>query len=357
MVLVGTKVSLRQDGVTMIENKKKIITSILAAVVIIGLVALVMRGFSSKTEYTDNAYVQGDITAISAKVTGYVTEVSVEDNEAVKAGDVLFRIDDRDYQARLKQAQANVSANEAAMANAAASIKLQNATINQALAHLTSAEAVCKQAESEHTRQVNLYKSKVTTNQKLEAVISSKEQAQAAVASANANLEVQRVRLEVLAAQHEGAQASLAQAQAAYELAWLDLEHTVVKAPVDGIIGNRKVVLGRYVTPGASQLSIVPVNKVWVVANFKETQLAGLKSGQTVRISVDGYSNIVLKGMVDSQAPGSGAVFSLIPPDNATGNFIRTVQRVPVKIALTDNPLNDRLIPGLSVRVTVLIKE
>ncbi|MNC08810.1 putative multidrug resistance protein EmrK [compost metagenome] len=147
--------------------------------------------------------------------------------------------------------------------------------------------------------------------------------------------------------------ATVAQAEAARDLARIDLDHTVVHAPVDGVVGNRQVRLGRFVTPGVALLDIVPVNDVWVVANFKETQLEQIRPGQPVRVTVDGYPDAALAGVVDSFAPGSGSAFSLLPPDNATGNFVRVVQRVPVKIRLADNPLPGRIVPGLSARVEV----
>ena len=168
-------------------------------------------------------------------------------------------------------------------------------------------------------------------------------------------METQKVKLEVLVAQHDVARASLDEARQNYQLTRLDLEDTVVRAPVDGVVGNRKVQVGRYLNAGTNILSIVPLDKVWVVANFKETQLADLKVGQVVSISVDGYSGQKLSGRIDSLAPGSGAAFSLMPPDNATGNFVRVVQRVPVKITLTDHNLSDRLVPGLSLRVQVAL--
>lgn len=177
--------------------------------------------------------------------------------------------------------------------------------------------------------------------------------AEAGVAGANATLQAQAQRLKVLATQREAALAALAQSQAARELAQIDMDNTVVRAPVAGVIGNRQVRLGRLIAPGAPLLDIVPVDDVWLVANFKETQVASIRPGQRARISIDGYPDLAIAGVVDSFAPGSGSAFSLLPADNATGNFVRVVQRVPVKIRFVSNPLPGRIIPGLSARVEI----
>ncbi|MNP15997.1 putative multidrug resistance protein EmrK [compost metagenome] len=172
--------------------------------------------------------------------------------------------------------------------------------------------------------------------------------------SANsATVEAQQQRIAVLVAQREAAVAAVMQAEAARDLAQIDLDSTVVRAPVGGVVGNRQVRIGRFVTPGVSLLDIVPVDEVWVVANFKETQLEHLQAGQRVRITLDGYPDGALEGVVDSFAPGSGSAFSLLPTDNATGNFVRVVQRVPGKIRFAENPLPGRIVPGLSARVEI----
>lgn len=334
------------------RKKSLLIIACLSAAVIASILWL-WQGFGKKTEYTDNAYVQGDITAVSAKVAGYVVEVLIDDNTPVKSGDVLFRIDNRDYMSKVLQAEANVKAMQASITNVEASIAQQYPTIEQAEAKYLSALAVQVRADQENARQIKLRKTNSNAVQHFEDAVSTKAQADAAVTAANASREIERKKLDVLAAQLENAKAGLAQAAANLDLARLDLEHTVVRAPVDGVVGNRKIRTGRYASPGATMMDIVPVNTVWIVANFKETQLEHMRIGQAVNISVDGYPDAAVKGVVDSLAPGSGSAFSLLPPDNATGNFIRVVQRVPVKIRLTDNPLNGRLVPGLSTRVTV----
>lgn len=302
---------------------------------------------------TDNAYIRGDVTALAPKVGGYVTAVEVEDNQAVRAGDILFRIDDRDYRARLAQAVANVSAAEARLTNVDADIQLQHALVRQAEAQHRATLAELDLATRASDRRRQLIRSSVVSQAQLDESNAARSRAEAGVSAAFATLEAQQQRIAVLATQRQAAIAAVAQAQAARDLAEIDLDSTVVRAPISGIVGNRQVRIGRLVAPGVSLLDIVPVDDVWIVANFKETQLEGISLGQRVRIIVDGYPNETLEGVVDSFAPGSGSAFSLLPSDNATGNFVRVVQRVPVKIHLVGNRMPGRLVPGLSARVEI----
>ena len=302
---------------------------------------------------TDNAYVRGDVTGLAPKVSGYVTAVEIRDNQAVQAGDVLFRIDDRDYRARLAQATANVEAAQARLGNVDAEVQLQHALIRQAEAQTRSAEAELSLAKKASHRRRELIRTNAVSQAQVDESDAGRSRAEAAVAAASAALEAQRQRIAVLNAQREAAIAAVAQARAAEELARIDLDNTVVRAPVDGVVGNRQVRIGRLVAPGASLLDIVPVNDLWVVANFKETQIEHIRAGQRVRIAVDGYPHETFEGVVDSFSPGSGSAFSLLPADNATGNFVRVVQRVPVKIRFVGHPLPGRLVPGLSARVEI----
>lgn len=302
---------------------------------------------------TDNAYIRGDVTALAPKVGGYVTAVEIEDNQAVRIGDILFRIDDRDYRARLAQAVANVSAAEARLTNVDADIQLQHALVRQAEAQHRAALAELDLATRASDRRRALIRSSVVSQAQLDESNAARSRAEAGVSAAFATFEAQQQRIAVLATQRQAAIAAVAQAQAARDLAEIDLDSTVVRAPISGIVGNRQVRIGRLVAPGVSLLDIVPVDDVWIVANFKETQLEGISLGQRVRITVDGYPNEALEGVVDSFAPGSGSAFSLLPSDNATGNFVRVVQRVPVKIHLVGNRMPGRLVPGLSARVEI----
>lgn len=308
---------------------------------------------SSGTTATDNAYVRGDVTSLASKVGGYVTAVEVKDNQAVHAGDILFRIDDRDYRARLAQAAANLEAEKARLTNVDAETQLQHALIRQAEAQKRSAEADLDLAAKASDRRHELIQSRTVSQAQVDESDAALAKAKAGVAAAGATVEAQKKHMTVLAAQREAAVAGVAQAQAARDLAQIDLDDTVVRAPVGGVVGNRQVRVGRLVAPGASLLDIVPVNDVWVVANFKETQIGHIRPGQRVHITVDAYPAETFDGEVDSFAPGSGSAFSLLPADNATGNFVRVVQRVPVKIRLIGNPLPGRLVPGLSARVEV----
>jgi membrane fusion protein (multidrug efflux system) len=282
-----------------------------------------------------------------------VTALQVEDNQAVRAGDILFRIDDRDYMARLSQAVADVETAQALLVNVDAEIKLQHALVDQADAERAAALAQLKLAKIASERGHKLIRSSAVGQEEVDERDAALAKAEANVAAASANLEAENQRIAVLTTRREAAIAALAHAQAARELAQIDFDDTVVRAPVDGIVGNRQVRVGRLVAPGIPMLDIVPVNDVWVVANFKETQLERIRPGQRALITVDGYPNETIAGIVDSFAPGSGSAFTMLPTDNATGNFVRVVQRVPVKIRFASNPLPGRIVPGLSARVEV----
>ncbi|WP_375739503.1 HlyD family secretion protein [Pseudomonas boanensis] len=334
-------------------NRKKVVGLLLLTSAILVVIAGSIMAFSSGARSTDNAYVRGDVTSLAAKVSGYVTEVEIQDNQAVTAGDVLFRIDDRDYRARFAQAVANVKVAEARLTNVEAETQLQRALIRQAEAQKRSAVAEMNLAIKTHDRSHKLIRSNAVSQALVDESDSARFRSEAAVSAASATVEAQYQRIAVLVAQREAAMAAVAQAQAALEVAQIDLDSTVVRAPVDGVVGNRQVRVGRFVTPGVSLLDIVPVQDVWVVANFKETQLEYIQPGQSVRITLDGYPDGTLEGVVDSFAPGSGSAFTLLPTDNATGNFVRVVQRVPVKIRFVSNPLPGRIVPGLSARVEI----
>lgn len=302
---------------------------------------------------TDNAYVRGDATSLAPKVAGYVTAVEVSDNQSVRAGDVLFRIDDRDYRARLAQAAANLEAAQARLINVEAETRLQQALIRQAEAQRRSHLAEMHLATKVSDRRRELVRSRFVSQDQVDESDAARSRAEAGVAAASATVEAQRQRIAVLATQREAAVATVAQARALRDLAQIDLDSTVVHAPVGGVVGNRQVRVGRLVAPGVPLLDIVPVDELWLVANFKETQLQHIRPGQRALITIDGYPKEAFEGVVDSFAPGSGSAFSLLPADNATGNFVRVVQRVPVKIRFAGKQLPGRLVPGLSARVEV----
>jgi membrane fusion protein (multidrug efflux system) len=322
---------------------------------ILGSVAVAVGGWAwnGAETSTDNAYVRGNVTSLAPKVAGYVTAVVVEDNQAVRKGDVLFRIDDRDYRAKLAQAVANVDAAMARLTNVDADTKLQYAVIRQAEAQKLSAVAELNLATRASDRRRELIRTNSVSQAQLDESDAARSRAEASVSAASASVEAQQQRIAVLATQREAAVAAVAQARAARDIAQIDLDNTVVRAPVGGVVGNRQVRIGRLVALGVSLLDIVPIDDLWVVANFKETQIEHIRPGQRVHVTIDGYPNETLEGVVDSFAPGSGSAFSLLPTDNATGNFVRVVQRVPVKIRLVGSPLLGRLVPGLSARVSI----
>lgn len=332
---------------------RKRIGGLLCLSAVILLVAGWTWAQSSEAASTDNAYVRGDITSLAPKVGGYVTSVEVQDNQAVQAGDVLVRIDDRDYRAKLARAEANVAGARARLANFAQEIRLQHILVRQAEAQRRAALADLGLAKKSSDRRRELVDGGAVSQAQVDESDAGRSRAEAGASASSAAVDAQRKKIGVLETQREAAAAALAQAAADLDLARIDLENTIVRAPISGAIGNRQVRVGRLVAPGTPLLDIVPVADVYVVANFKETQLKHVRPGQAARIEVDGYPGTTIEGFVDSLAPGSGSSFSLIPADNSTGNFVRVVQRVPVKIRLRHNPLAGRLVPGLSARVEI----
>jgi membrane fusion protein (multidrug efflux system) len=305
-------------------------------------------------ESTDDAYVASDVSVISPKIAGYIKEVRVADNERVKAGQVLFVIDDSDYAARVAQAEAAVAAEEAAITTDESRLDLQRATIEQAKADVAAAEAELVRAKDDYQRYAKLLASDYASRQRFETARADSQKAAAALQQKRAALVAALGQLRVLRAERDEEKAKRAQAKANLDLARNNLANTVIRAPVAGVAGNRAGQIGQYVQPGTQLLSLVPLPRVYVTANFKETQLTWMRPGEPAEVAVDAYPDHVLKGCIESFAPGSGAQFSLLPPDNATGNFTKIVQRVPVRIALPANgPLARLLRPGLSVTVTV----
>jgi len=303
---------------------------------------------------TDDAYVQSDVSLISPKVEGYIKKVKVADNQEVAEGAVLFVIDDRDFKAKLAQAEAAVAIEEASVASYESRLKLQQAMIDQAAATVASAEADLSRAQQDYKRYSALMSTDFASRQRFEQAQADARKGEAAVAKSRAALAAEQNQLAVLHSQQREEQAKLQQARANLQLAQNDLDNTVIRAPIAGVAGNRAGQVGQYVKAGTQLLSLVPLSRVYVTANFKETQLTHMRPGQLATVSVDAYPDLTIDGHIESFAPASGAQFSLLPPDNATGNFTKIVQRVPVRVALPANgPLTGRLRPGLSVTVTV----
>jgi membrane fusion protein (multidrug efflux system) len=308
---------------------------------------------SWRSTSTNNAYVQGDLTPISPKISGYITEVAIRDNQAVKAGDVLFQIDDSDYRARVNQAAAGVATRRAMLGNLASRVEQQRAIIEQAVAGLRGAEADANRAALDFARFRELTARGFVSQARLDQAEADRLRGRASVNEAEANVAAARGQLDVLESQRPQLQADIDAAIAALRLAEIELEHTIVSSPSDGRVGERKARVGQYVRPGTLLVAIVP-HDFWVVANFKETQIPAMQIGDTVAISVDAIPGIALRGRVESLSPASGAEFALLPPDNATGNFTRIVQRIPVKITFDPGqPGLDRLRLGMSAVVAV----
>jgi membrane fusion protein, multidrug efflux system len=306
---------------------------------------------------TDDAYVLAHNATLAAKVSGYIAAVSVEDNAHVRAGEVIATIDDGDYQLAVDAARDKVATQHATIDRIAKQVPAQQAAVVQAKAQLASAEAGANRAELELKRQQALAGRAFSSRQTLEQAQANRDQAAAAVQSAQASVDSAQANVEVLKGQQEEAVRALKELQTSLAKAERDLGFTVILAPFDGAIGNRAVQPGDFVQPGQRLASLVPLDAVYIDANFKETQLATLRHGQPVSITVDAVPDRVFDGTVESVAPASGSVFSLLPPDNATGNFIKIVQRLPVRIKIpSDVAAQGLLRPGMSVVVGVNTK-
>jgi membrane fusion protein, multidrug efflux system len=305
---------------------------------------------------TDDAYVKADSTIIAPKVSGYISEVLVADNEQVKAGQLLARIDDRDFRTALMQAQADVAASEASVKNLNVQIELQEPLIQQQAAEVDAAEANLKFAQEERTRYDGLMKSGSGTLQRAQQTDAALRAQTAQLQQGKAGLIAANKKIEVLSAQRAQAVAQLDHARAVEQQAALNLSYTQITAPLEGTVGARSLRVGQYVQAGTQLMAVVPLDAVYVIANFKETQLTHVRNGQPVELQIDSFHSTRLKGHVDSLAPASGLEFALLPPDNATGNFTKIVQRVPVKIVLDDQSLKGLLRPGMSAEPTVNTK-
>ncbi|HLZ02367.1 MAG TPA: HlyD family secretion protein [Bradyrhizobium sp.] len=305
---------------------------------------------------TDDAYVKADSTIIAPRVSGYIADVLVSDNEPVKAGQVLARIDDRDFKTALNQAKADVAASEAAVRNLDAQIALQEPLIQQQAAEVDATEANLTFAQEERARYDELMKSGSGTVQRAQQTDAALRAQTAQLQQGKAGLIAANKKLEVLSTERAKAIAQLDHARAVQEQAALNLSYTQITAPVEGTVGARTLRVGQYVQAGTQLMAVVPLDQVYVVANFKETQLTHVRNGQPVELDVDGFHHTRLKGHVDSLSPASGLEFALLPPDNATGNFTKIVQRVPVKIVLDDQRLKGLLRPGMSAEPTINTK-
>jgi len=303
---------------------------------------------------TDDAYVHADNTTLAAKVAGYVANVFVADNSYVHAGDVIAAIDDGDYQLAADSARQKVATQQATVERFASQIVAQQANVDQAKAQFVSAQAGETRARLEFDRQQALAAKQFASRQALEQAVANRDQAIAAVKNAQAVIDAAQANVDVLKAQRQEAARTLEELKTAQAKAERDLSFATIRAPIDGVIGNRAMQVGDYVQSGQRLASVVPLDSVYIDANFKETQLARLQPGQSVSISVDALPGRPIEGTVASVSPASGSVFSLLPPDNATGNFTKIVQRLPVRIRVPLGVSGERLLrPGMSVVVSV----
>jgi len=331
---------------------------LLVALVVVLLAAgawyLRHRTYGRYFQETDDATIMADAVAISPKVNGYVQQVLVADNQDVVAGQPLVTIDARDYQAQVAQARAQIAQAEAGVENARASISEQDAAIAQAEAQLAAARSKAAHDAAEVARYTPLAATGAESRQQLAQLRLAAQQSADQVRESAASLEMQRRRVAGINAQVRQAQAQAEGGRAQLASADVNLGATQLKAPIAGRIGNKTVNVGQFVQAGTRLMSLVPLDKIYVVANFKETQLALMRPGQPARIAVDALGGTEIDGRVASVSPGTGAQFSILPPQNATGNFTKIVQRVPVRITIDATPAARRLlVPGLSVTVTV----
>jgi membrane fusion protein, multidrug efflux system len=309
------------------------------------------------TVSTDDAYVQAYNTTIAAKVSCYVSSVPVTDNTYVHIGDVIATIDDGDYKLAVDSARGKVATQQATIERIAHQIAAQEAAVEQAKTQLVSAQAAARRTELELDRQTALVARDASSRQLLEQAQANRDQAVAGVHGAEAAIESAKANVDVLKGQRQEAINTLDELKTALAKAERDLSFTVIRAPIDGVIGNRAVQTGDFVQTGQRLASLVPLDEVYVTANFKETQLAHLRPGQTASIAVDALPEHTIQGNVESFSPASGAVFSLLPPDNATGNFTKIVQRLPVRIHVPETVAREGLLrPGMSVVVSVNTK-
>ncbi len=367
-VMGGKSPGVSVPGASATSRRKTLLKRMaLGALAVVGLVAAAWYG----TAYwrtgrflvaTDDAYVAADNTLIAPRVSGYVTEVLVADNQPVKAGQVLARIDDQDFQTALRQAAADRETAESEIRSVDAQLALQDSVIEQANQQVASAEAELRFAQQDHARYDALSKVGAGTTQSTQQTASLLVQRNAGVLQARAARAAARQQVDVLQAARVKATSQIGHYRAAEQQARLNLGYATITAPVDGTVGARSLRVGQYVQAGSQLMAVVPLDAVYIVANFKETQLTSVHPGQPVEISVDTFPDARIQGHVDSIAPATGLQFALLPPDNATGNFTKIVQRLPVKIVLDRDRSGQEsaasvLRPGMSVEPTINTKE
>lgn len=332
-------------------------TYVALAIGLVGLAVILyswrLPPFASAVETTENAYVRGQVTVIAPQLAGYVAEVPVQDFAAVKQGDLLLRIDDRIYAQKLEQARASLAAQRAALANSEQSRAAAEARLRASEANVASAEAALRTAEANWGRIEPLRERGVVSQTSTDQSQQALDQARASLTAAHAAVDVARQDVQTAIVNRQSLEAAVEGAQAAVHLADIDMQNTRITAPQDGRLGEVSARLGQYVSAGTQLMALVPA-QTWVIANFKETQLPGMRVGQPVSFTVDALRHATLTGKIERFSPAAGSEFSVIRADNATGNFIKIAQRVPVRIAIDQGqPLANELAPGMSVVVSV----
>ncbi len=330
----------------------------------IALVALVAAGLFAHwlligrfVESTDNAYVQGEITRISSQLGARIDEVLVSDNQQVKKGDVLVRLDADDFKLALERARAQLDTREAELAQAQSKLVQQSSLIAASQADVAATQATLGRTQIDLSRAQTLRKPGYVSEERVTTLSADSRVARSQVAKAEADLKAQRQQVDALNAEIKRLEAQIATARAEVAQAELNLSRTEIRSPIDGRVGQRAARNGQYVQVGAHLMSLVPDEDIWVQANFKETQIEHMLPGQTAELIFDSFPDTPIEARVDSLFAASGAQFSLLPPDNATGNFTKVVQRIPVKLTFaSDNPLKGRIRPGMSVLVKVSLK-
>ncbi|KAB1076047.1 HlyD family secretion protein [Methylobacterium planeticum] len=336
----------------------------LRRLLLLGLLAAGLAGGAHKAQEwwtvgrffvsTDDAYVQADISVLAAKVPGYLAEVPVRNGQSVRKGDVIARLDDGDYRLALEAAHDKFQTQQATIARIGHQIEAARAQIAQGAAQIEANKADAVRAAADYQRQQQLEKSDFVAKSRIEQARADRDRSDAAVKGAEASLIATRANVDVLRAQQREAEGLAVELKNAEDRAARDLAFTTIRAPFDGVVGNKAVEAGAYVSPGSRVAALVPLESVRIDANFKETQLARMRPGQPVHIAVDAYPDRDIVGEVEFLSPASGSVFSLLPPDNATGNFTKIVQRLPVRVRVPEEVAQEGLLrPGLSVTVRV----
>ncbi|MCJ2128933.1 HlyD family secretion protein [Methylobacterium sp. E-045] len=362
-VVAGPPVAPPAGTVASPPKRRPLRKAVLASLVVLGLAGGGYKGYEWWTVgrffvSTDDAYVQADISILAAKVSGYLAAVPVMNGQAVKKGDVIARLDDGDYRLAAQAAHDKLLTQQATIARIGRQVEAAQAQILQSAAQIDAAKADSIRAAADYARQQQLEKVDFVAKSRIEQALADRNRTEATVKGAEANLSMMKANVEVLRAQGREAEGLAAELKTAEDRADRDLAFTVIQAPFDGVVGNKAVEAGAYVSPGSRIAALVPLESVRIDANFKETQVERMHPGQRVHIAVDAYPGQDIVGEVESLSPASGSVFSLLPPDNATGNFTKIVQRLPVRIHVPADVAHEGLLrPGLSVTVRVDTRE